>query len=83
MCHGLKLLLSKYGTLMLVSKGANPLTFKIQIRLHRAIYFLPSPAKAIKGLHGDIVLNRSAFILISGRVWCPSCPRLWWVWIRP
>jgi len=27
--HGLKLLLSKYGTLILVSKWANPLTFKI------------------------------------------------------
>jgi hypothetical protein len=34
-----KLLLSKYGTLILVSKWANPLTFKIQIRLHLAIYF--------------------------------------------
>jgi hypothetical protein len=29
-CHGLKLLLSKYGTLILVSKWANPLTFKTE-----------------------------------------------------
>jgi hypothetical protein len=39
--------------LILASKWANPLTFKIQIRLHLAIYFLPSRAKAIKRLHGD------------------------------
>jgi hypothetical protein len=51
-CHGLKLLLSKYGTLI-VSKWVNPLTFKIQIRLHLAIYFLPSQAKAIERLHGE------------------------------
>ena len=29
-CHGLKLLLSKYATLILVSKWANPLTFKTE-----------------------------------------------------
>ena len=29
-CHGLKLLLSKYGRLILVSKWANPLTFKTE-----------------------------------------------------
>jgi hypothetical protein len=29
-CHGLKLLLSTYGTLILVSKWTNPSTFQIQ-----------------------------------------------------
>jgi hypothetical protein len=46
--HGLKLLLSKYGTLILVSKWANPLTFKIQDNL----FSCPSQGKAIKRLHG-------------------------------
>jgi hypothetical protein len=63
--HGLNLLLSKYGTLILVSKWANPLTFKIIVPNYLA-FRKGNPTGRI--VCHPAIKNDSSAILQSGPV---------------